>query len=75
MFFDKDNHATVDDPVFEMAPTLKYMAKTRKVLKMQRVFVTPRTEVLGDSEHKDCIPNLDTVKQAGVPPKYQEEGI
>ncbi|XP_033227392.1 uncharacterized protein LOC117179568 isoform X2 [Belonocnema kinseyi] len=75
MFFEKDKNATVDDPVFEVAPTLKYMTKTRKVLKMQRVFVTPRTEVLGDSEHSDCIPNFETIKQAGVPPKYQEEAL
>ena len=74
MFFRKDNKSTVEDPVFEVAPTVKYLTKTRKVLKMQRVFVTPRTEVLGDSKHNECIPNLETIKKAGVPPKYQKDG-
>lgn len=42
---------------------------------MQRAFVAPRYEVMGDSEHIKCVPNMDTIKEAGVPPKYQEEGI
>lgn len=65
----------MDDIVFDKVPTLKYFAKTRKVLKMQRVFTKPRAEVFGDSEHNNCIPNIDTLAQAGVPPKYQEEGM
>lgn len=75
MFFEKDDDPRVDDVVFDKVPTLKYFAKTRKVLKMQRVFTKPRVEVLGDSEHDSCIPNIDTLSQAGVPPKYQEEGM
>lgn len=74
MFFEKDDHPTVDDPVFDKIPTLKYFKKTRKFLRMQRAFVTPRYEVLGDSEHNKCIPNMETIREAGVPPKYQEEG-
>ncbi|CAL1675433.1 unnamed protein product [Lasius platythorax] len=75
MFFEKDDDPRVDDVVFDKVPTLKYFAKTRKVLKMQRVFTKPRVEVLGDSEHDSCIPNIDTLSQAGVPPKYQEEAL
>lgn len=75
MFFEKDDDPHVDDVVFDKVPTLKYFAKTRKVLKMQRIFTKPRVEVLGDSEHDNCIPNIDTLSQAGVPPKYQEEGV
>lgn len=74
MFFEKDDKPFVDDPVFDQVPTLKYFGKTRKILKMQRVFVKQRTEVLGDSDHSKCIPNMDTIQQAGVPPKYQTEG-
>ncbi|KAL6447143.1 hypothetical protein ACFW04_001457 [Cataglyphis niger] len=75
MFFEKDDNPHVDDVVFDKVPTLKYFAKTRKVLKMQRVFTKPRVEVFGDSEHDSCIPNTDTLSQAGVPPKYQEEAL
>lgn len=74
MFFENDNNPQVDDIVFDKVPTLKYCAKTRKVLKMQRVFVKPRDEVLGDTEHSGYTPNTETLSQAGVPPKYQEEG-
>lgn len=74
MFFNKDNNATVDDPVFEVAPTLNYLTKSRKLLKMQRVFIAPRTEVLGNSIHNESLPNIETIIEAGVPPKYQEEG-
>ena len=74
MFFEKDDNPKVDDEVFDKVPTLKYSAKTRKLLKMQRVFTKPRVEVLGDAEHESCIPNEETLAQAGVPPKYQEEG-
>lgn len=74
MFFEKDDNPKVDDEVFDKVPTLKYFTKTRKLLKMQRVFMKPRVEVLGDSEHDSCIPNIETLSQAGVPPKYQEEG-
>ncbi|XP_035742441.1 probable serine/threonine-protein kinase dyrk1 isoform X1 [Vespa mandarinia] len=75
MFFEKDDKPIVDDPIFDQTPTLKYFGKTRKVLKMQRVFVKQRTEVLGDSEHSKCIPNKDTIKQAGVPPMYQSQAL
>lgn len=75
MFFEKDNNVQVDDIAFDKVPNLKYLAKTRKILKMQRVFTKPRVEVLGDSEHNGCIPNTDTLSQAGVPPKYQEEAL
>lgn len=64
----------VDDPVFDVAPNFKYVAKTRKFLKMQRIFIKPRTEVLGDSQNNQCIPNSDTLMQAGIPFQYQEEG-
>lgn len=75
MFFDHDDFPVVDDPVFDTPATLKYFAKTRKLLKMERVFAMQRTEVLGDLDHNYCIPNIDTIKEAGVPPKYQEDGI
>nr|XP_012225219.1 PREDICTED: general transcription factor 3C polypeptide 6 [Linepithema humile]XP_012225220.1 PREDICTED: general transcription factor 3C polypeptide 6 [Linepithema humile] len=75
MFFEKDDNPQVDDVVFDKVPNLKYFAKTRKVLKMQRVFTKPRVEVLGDSEHDGCTPNIDTLSQAGVPPKYQDEAL
>ncbi|XP_043254498.1 uncharacterized protein LOC122398564 [Colletes gigas] len=75
MFFTKNDTSVVDDPVFDVAPDLKYFAKSKKFLKMQRVFMKPRTEVLGDSEHCKCIPNLDTLKQAGVPHRYQTEAL
>lgn len=75
MFFEKDENPKVDDEVFDKVPTLKYFAKTRKLLKMQRVFTKPRVEILGDSEHDSCIPNSETLSQAGVPPKYQEEAM
>lgn len=75
MFFTKDDNPVVNDPVFDVAPNLKYFAKTRKSLKMRRVFIKPKTEVLGDSEHNECIPNLNTLKQAGVPFNYQEEAL
>lgn len=64
----------VDDPVFDAAPNFQYFAKTRKFLKMQRIFTKSRTEVLGDSENNECIPNPNTLKQAGIPFQYQEEG-
>ncbi|XP_048506983.1 uncharacterized protein LOC105684599 isoform X2 [Athalia rosae] len=75
MFFEKDESPTVDDPVFDTPPTLKYFAKTRKLLKMERVFAMQRTEVLGDSDHNYCIPNMDTIREAGVPPKYQNDAL
>lgn len=74
MFFTKNDNPTVDDPVFDTAPNFKYFAKTRKFLKMQRIFTKSRTEVLGDSENNECIPNPNTLKQAGIPFQYQEEG-
>lgn len=75
MFFEKDNNPHVDDAVFDKIPTLKYFAKTRKILKMQRVFTKPKVEIFGDSEQNGCVPNIDTLSQAGVPPKYQEDGM
>ncbi|XP_071563254.1 uncharacterized protein [Temnothorax nylanderi] len=75
MFFEKDDNPKVDDEVFDKVPSLKYFAKTRKLLKMQRVFTKPRVDILGDSEHDSCIPNTETLLQAGVPPKYQEEAM
>lgn len=75
MFFEKDNNPLVDDPVFDKVPTLKYFAKTRKLLKMQRVFSKPKPELFDNPEVNSCIPNIDTLSQAGVPPKYQNEGI
>jgi len=75
MFFEKDDNPKVDDEVFDKVPSLKYFAKTRKLLKMQRVFTKPRIEILGDSEHDSIIPNTETLSQAGVPPKYQEEAM
>lgn len=74
MFFTKNDKPMVDDLVFDTAPNFKYFAKTRKFLKMQRIFTKSRTEVLGDSENNECIPNPNTLKQAGIPFQYQEEG-
>ncbi|XP_076161822.1 uncharacterized protein LOC143143873 isoform X2 [Ptiloglossa arizonensis] len=75
MFFTKNDNSIMDDPVFDASPNLTYFAKTRKFLKMQRIFIKSRTEVLGDSEHYKCIPNLNTLKQAGVPDRYQMEAL
>lgn len=75
LFFTKHHDSTLDDPVFDTASNLKYFAKTRKCLKMRRIFIKPRAEVLGDSEHEQCIPNLNTLKQAGVPTRYQKEAL
>ncbi|CAL7948072.1 unnamed protein product [Xylocopa violacea] len=75
MFFTKNDNSVVDDPVFDVAPNFKYFAKTRKFLKMQRIFIKSRTEVLGDSEHNQCVPNLNTLKQAGIPFQYQKEAF
>lgn len=75
MFFEKDDDPHVDDVIFDKVPTLKYFTKTRKVLKMQRVFAKPRAEIFGNPDINNCTPNTDTLSQAGVPAKYQEEGI
>ncbi|XP_066595235.1 uncharacterized protein [Prorops nasuta] len=75
LFFEEDKNPTVDDPIFDINPTLKYFQKTKKLLKMQRVFTKQHTEVLGDSQHPDCIPNLKTINEAGVPPKYQKDAL
>lgn len=64
-----------DDPVFDDIPSLTYFTKTKKILKMQRIFIKSRAEVLGDSSHHHCIPNLKTLRLAGVPCRYQEKGI
>ncbi|XP_043791188.1 general transcription factor 3C polypeptide 6 isoform X3 [Apis laboriosa] len=75
MFFTKTNDSAISDPVFDIAPNFKYFAKTKKFLKMQRIFIKSRTEVLGDSENNQCIPNSYTLKQAGIPLQYRTEGI
>lgn len=74
MLFDKDN-PEVEDPVFDKTPNIRYNTKTKKILKMKRVFVKPRLEVLGDSNCSSCIPNIETIKEAGVPPKYQQDAL
>lgn len=74
MLFDKDN-PEMNDPVFDKTPNLRYNTKTKKILKMKRVFVKPRLEVLGDSNCSNCIPNMETIKEAGVPPKYQQDAL
>lgn len=74
MFFEKDKNPRVDDPVFDATPTLKYCAKTRKLLKMQRIFVEQKSKLLGDSNDKHCVPNMETINGAGIPPRYQEAG-
>ena len=43
MFFEKENKKPVEDE-FETEPNIKYVAKTRKVLKMERIFVTPKNQ-------------------------------
>ncbi|XP_043791187.1 general transcription factor 3C polypeptide 6 isoform X2 [Apis laboriosa] len=73
MFFTKTNDSAISDPVFDIAPNFKYFAKTKKFLKMQRIFIKSRTEVLGDSENNQCIPNSYTLKQAGIPLQYRTE--
>ncbi|XP_015108536.1 mediator of RNA polymerase II transcription subunit 12 [Diachasma alloeum] len=75
MFFEKEKNPVVDDPVFDVPPKLKYSTKTRKVLKMKRVFVKPRLDVMEDSNHSQSVPNLEALKEAGVPPNYQEEAL
>ncbi|XP_014231555.1 uncharacterized protein LOC106655595 [Trichogramma pretiosum] len=75
LFFENDLEPKVDDPVFDKVPRYRYYNKTRKVLKMQRAFLIPRNEVVGDSEHPECVPNLETLKEAGVPPKYQDQAL
>ncbi|KAK0172426.1 hypothetical protein PV328_005743 [Microctonus aethiopoides] len=75
MFFDKNTEPVIEDEVFDKTPSLKYYNKSKKVLKMKRVFVKPRLEVLGDSNHPQSIPNLETIKAAGVPPNYQKEAL
>ncbi|KAK0179409.1 hypothetical protein PV327_005165 [Microctonus hyperodae] len=75
MFFEKNTDPVIEDEVFDKISTLKYYNKSRKILKMKRVFVKPRLEVLGDSNHPQSIPNLETIKAAGVPPNYQEEAL
>lgn len=74
MFFEKDNNPCVDDVIFDKIPTLKYFAKTRKILRMQRVFTKPKVEIFGNSEQSAREPDMETLAQAGVPPKYQEDG-
>ncbi|XP_011314133.1 uncharacterized protein [Fopius arisanus] len=75
LFFEKDKNPVIDDPVFDVTPKVKYSTKTRKVLKMKRVFVKPRLEVIGDSDNSQCVPNLEALKEAGVPPNYQEGAL
>lgn len=75
MFFTRNDTLVADDPLFDDIRSLEYFAKTRKILKMQRIFVKPRTEVLGDSDHHQCVPNSKTLQLAGVPCRYQEEAL
>ncbi|OAD57033.1 hypothetical protein WN48_02832, partial [Eufriesea mexicana] len=75
LFFMKHDKSIVDDPVFDIVPNFKYFGKTRKFLRMQRIFIKSRTEVLGDSENDQCIPNLNTLKQAGIPFQYQKKAL
>lgn len=75
MFFEGDKNPHVDDAVFDVTPTLKYMAKTRKVLRMNRVFVETKTDLLGDSSNPDCLPSIEATKKAGIPLRYQEETL
>lgn len=75
MFFDKnDNREQVDDPFCENTASKKYYCKTRKILRMRRIFSTPRTEFLEDKDDPLCLPNPEPIKAAGVPVKYQEAG-
>ena len=74
MFFEKDKNPYVDDPIFDATPTLKYSAKARKILKMHRIFVEQKTEMLGDSNDPSCIPNPETVEKAGIPQQCQKAG-
>ena len=74
LYFEDDKSPVIYDPVFEKIPTKKYFGKPRKALKIQRAFLVPRNEVLGDSTHKECIPNPETLKKPVVPPNYQENG-
>lgn len=75
MYFEDDDNPKVTDSEFDKTiPNIKYYNKSRKVLKMQRVFVEPNLDVLGDSEEAKCKPNLETVQEAGVPPIYQQAG-
>lgn len=41
---------------------------------MKRIFVKPRVEVLGNSEHPSCMPNMKTIQDFGIPPDYQKNG-
>ncbi|XP_015601728.1 uncharacterized protein LOC107270853 [Cephus cinctus] len=75
LFFKNDENPIVNDLIFDTVPTLKYFAKTRKLLRMQRVFTAARTDVLGDSTHAQCIPNINTIKEAGVPSKYHDNAL
>ncbi|XP_063984288.1 golgin subfamily A member 6-like protein 24 [Diachasmimorpha longicaudata] len=75
MFFEKDKNPVIDDPVFDVPPKLKYSTKTRKILKMKRIFVKPRLDVMEDSSDSPSVPNLDTLREVGVPPNYQEDAL
>ncbi|XP_008545120.1 protein PFC0760c [Microplitis demolitor] len=75
LFFEKDPNPPVGDPVFDKPINIKYFGKVDKILKMKRIFVKPRLEVLGDSEHSSCIPNIKTLKDFGIPPSYQDKAL
>ncbi|EFN83196.1 general transcription factor 3C polypeptide 6 [Harpegnathos saltator] len=75
MFFEKDDDPHVDDIIFDKVPTLKYFAKTRKLLKMQRVFAKPKVELFDNPDISNCIPNINALSQAGVPLKYQQDAL
>ncbi|KAH0564525.1 DNA ligase 1 [Cotesia glomerata] len=75
LFFEKDPNAVVDDPVFDLPNNIKYFGKVDKVLKMKRIFVKQRVEVLGNSEHPSCLPNMKTIQDFGIPSDYQENAL
>ncbi|KAG8034505.1 hypothetical protein G9C98_007581 [Cotesia typhae] len=75
LFFKKDPNAVIDDPVFDKANNIKYFGKVDKILKMKRIFVKPRVEVLGNSEHPSCMPNMKTIQDFGIPPDYQKNAL
>ncbi|XP_034950346.1 general transcription factor 3C polypeptide 6 [Chelonus insularis] len=72
MFFENDDNPKFEDPIFDTVPTFKFFTKTNKILKMKRVFVKPKLQFLDDS---NSIPNLEAIKEAGVPLHYQENAL
>lgn len=52
LFFENNKNARAAEP-FETQPSLKYFDKTRKVLQMERVFVTPKKDNAENSIPQD----------------------